>query len=70
MVQLLGCTFTYQPFRMMELTYESDIRKQCLPSLEANPFLLKEEETYEPPEDPDSGTKYLFSLHMTHIDTF
>lgn len=27
----------------------------CLPSLEANPFLLEEEETYEPPEDPDSG---------------
>jgi E3 ubiquitin-protein ligase UBR7 len=28
---------------------------QCLPSLEAHPFLLEEEETYEPPEDPDSG---------------
>ncbi|KAG6865452.1 hypothetical protein C0991_002375 [Blastosporella zonata] len=27
----------------------------CLPSLEASPCLLKEEETYEPPEDPDSG---------------
>lgn len=27
----------------------------CLPSLEANAFLLEEEETYEPPEDPDSG---------------
>ncbi|KAI0087227.1 hypothetical protein BDY19DRAFT_893604 [Irpex rosettiformis] len=27
----------------------------CLPSLEANPYLLEEEETYEPPEDPDSG---------------
>ncbi|KAG6831550.1 hypothetical protein H0H92_009469 [Tricholoma furcatifolium] len=35
----------------------------CLPSLEANPCLLEEEETYEPPEDPDSGkddlVKYL-----------
>ncbi|KAF8904557.1 hypothetical protein CPB85DRAFT_1376906 [Mucidula mucida] len=29
--------------------------EECLPSLEANAFLLKEEETYEPPEDPDSG---------------
>ncbi|EPQ51221.1 hypothetical protein GLOTRDRAFT_81366 [Gloeophyllum trabeum ATCC 11539] len=27
----------------------------CLPSLEARPYLLEEEETYEPPEDPDSG---------------
>ncbi|PIL27523.1 transcription factor [Ganoderma sinense ZZ0214-1] len=29
--------------------------KNCLPSLEARPYLLEEEETYEPPEDPDSG---------------
>ncbi|KAF5381770.1 hypothetical protein D9615_005432 [Tricholomella constricta] len=27
----------------------------CLPSLEANRYLLEEEETYEPPEDPESG---------------
>ncbi|KAH9950773.1 hypothetical protein B0H21DRAFT_721604 [Amylocystis lapponica] len=27
----------------------------CLPSLNAHPYLLEEEETYEPPEDPDSG---------------
>ncbi|EGN94427.1 hypothetical protein SERLA73DRAFT_114653 [Serpula lacrymans var. lacrymans S7.3] len=27
----------------------------CLPSLESHPYLLEEEETYEPPEDPDSG---------------
>ncbi|KAL0958743.1 hypothetical protein HGRIS_014068 [Hohenbuehelia grisea] len=27
----------------------------CLPQLQAHPFLLEEEETYEPPEDPDSG---------------
>ncbi|KAH0579006.1 hypothetical protein H2248_003176 [Termitomyces sp. 'cryptogamus'] len=27
----------------------------CLPPLEAMPCLLVEEETYEPPEDPDSG---------------
>ncbi|KAI0700330.1 hypothetical protein BC835DRAFT_1502676 [Cytidiella melzeri] len=27
----------------------------CLPSLEAHSYLLEEEETYEPPEDPDSG---------------
>ncbi|KAF8066739.1 hypothetical protein FPV67DRAFT_1204345 [Lyophyllum atratum] len=27
----------------------------CLPPLEANRYLLEEEETYEPPEDPDSG---------------
>ena len=29
---------------------------QCLPPLQANLFLLEEEETYEPPDDPDSGT--------------
>ncbi|KAI0674315.1 hypothetical protein C8Q78DRAFT_967672 [Trametes maxima] len=29
--------------------------KDCLSSLQAQPFLLEEEETYEPPEDPDSG---------------
>lgn len=28
---------------------------KCLSSLEPFPFLLREEETYEPPEDPDSG---------------
>ncbi|KAH7915581.1 hypothetical protein BJ138DRAFT_1141652 [Hygrophoropsis aurantiaca] len=28
---------------------------RCLPSLSAHPYLLEEEETYEPPEDPDSG---------------
>jgi len=28
---------------------------QCFPSLEAHPYLLEAEETYEPPEDPDSG---------------
>ncbi|KDQ16851.1 hypothetical protein BOTBODRAFT_106538 [Botryobasidium botryosum FD-172 SS1] len=27
----------------------------CLPSLENTPYLLVEEDTYEPPEDPDSG---------------
>ncbi|KAI0764952.1 hypothetical protein C8Q74DRAFT_1450087 [Fomes fomentarius] len=27
----------------------------CLPSLQAHPYLLEEEETYEPPEDPDVG---------------
>lgn len=31
------------------------IPEQCLPSLQVNPYLLEEEETYEPPEDPDSG---------------
>ncbi|KAI6004376.1 hypothetical protein F5J12DRAFT_722238 [Pisolithus orientalis] len=28
---------------------------QCLPSFQAHPYLLEEEEMYEPPEDPDSG---------------
>ena len=28
---------------------------QCLSSLQKHPYLLEEEETYEPPEDPDSG---------------
>ncbi|KAH9067928.1 hypothetical protein EDB87DRAFT_1586233 [Lactarius vividus] len=27
----------------------------CLPHLQEHPYLLKEDETYEPPEDPDSG---------------
>jgi len=27
----------------------------CLPPLKMNPYLLHDEETYEPPEDPDSG---------------
>jgi len=27
---------------------------ECLPQLEKHPWLLKEEETYTPPEDPDS----------------
>ena len=27
----------------------------CLPCLKVHPYLLKEDETYEPPEDPDSG---------------
>ncbi|KIY46539.1 hypothetical protein FISHEDRAFT_66441 [Fistulina hepatica ATCC 64428] len=29
--------------------------KQCLPSLSGHPFLLEDEETWEPPEDGDSG---------------
>ncbi|KAI0746784.1 hypothetical protein C8Q80DRAFT_1235669 [Daedaleopsis nitida] len=29
--------------------------QNCLPSLQAHPYLLEEEETYEPPEDPDLG---------------
>ncbi|KZT70600.1 hypothetical protein DAEQUDRAFT_725137 [Daedalea quercina L-15889] len=29
--------------------------ESCLPSLQARPYLLEEEDTYEPPEDPDSG---------------
>ncbi|KAI0041484.1 hypothetical protein FA95DRAFT_1565342 [Auriscalpium vulgare] len=28
--------------------------ESCLPDLAAHPYLLEEEETYEPPEDPDS----------------
>jgi len=27
----------------------------CLPRLQEHPYLLKEDETFEPPEDPDSG---------------
>ncbi|KAF8554501.1 hypothetical protein OG21DRAFT_1597299 [Imleria badia] len=29
--------------------------ERCLPSLQAHPYLFEEEDTYEPPEDPDSG---------------
>ncbi|KAG9311443.1 hypothetical protein JVU11DRAFT_8558 [Chiua virens] len=32
--------------------------EQCLPLLQAHPYLLEEEETYEPPEDPDSGLSF------------
>jgi len=28
---------------------------RCLPSLDDHPYLVEQEETYEPPEDPDSG---------------
>ncbi len=28
---------------------------QCLPPLQAQSYLLEEEDTYEPPVDPDSG---------------
>ena len=40
--------------------FNDDVRSdlmlvQCLPSLEAKPYLLEEEDTYEPPDDPDSG---------------
>jgi hypothetical protein len=31
---------------------------QCLPSLDGHPYLVEEEETYEPPEDPDSGAHF------------
>ncbi|KXN82937.1 Protein mlo2 [Leucoagaricus sp. SymC.cos] len=34
----------------------------CLPSLQVYPYLLEEEDTYEPPEDPDSG-EFAFLLH-------
>ncbi|KAF9479826.1 hypothetical protein BDN70DRAFT_806372 [Pholiota conissans] len=30
----------------------------CLPSLKSDPYLLEDEETYEPPEDPDSGLSF------------
>lgn len=36
---------------------------KCLASLRLHPYLLEEEETYEPPEDPDSGE--LHSSGMT-----
>ncbi|KAI9566108.1 hypothetical protein HD554DRAFT_2221741 [Boletus coccyginus] len=29
--------------------------ERCLPSLQTHPYLLEEEDTFEPPEDPDSG---------------
>ncbi|KAG8221517.1 hypothetical protein J3R82DRAFT_1732 [Butyriboletus roseoflavus] len=32
--------------------------ERCLPSLQAHPYLLEEEDTYEPPEDPDSGLSF------------
>lgn len=32
---------------------------QCLPYLLSRPYLLEEEETYEPPEDPDSGGSHV-----------
>ena len=34
---------------------------KCTLLLNAYPYLLEEEETYEPPQDPDSGN-FFFSL--------
>jgi hypothetical protein len=28
---------------------------QCLPDIEKHPYLIEEEEVYEPPKDPDSS---------------
>lgn len=39
----------------MASSYCLNVLPQCLPSLQARQYLLEEEETYEPPEDPDSG---------------
>lgn len=39
---------------------------QCLPSLKDHPYLLEEEETYEPPEDPDSGAHFDL-MHQSHM---
>ncbi|KAJ7182744.1 hypothetical protein C8R43DRAFT_1054720 [Mycena crocata] len=45
-----GDVFLMENFRQRWCRCDS-----CLPSLEAHPYLLEEEETYEPPDDPDSG---------------
>ncbi|KAF8901155.1 hypothetical protein CPB84DRAFT_1679997 [Gymnopilus junonius] len=39
----------------------------CLPPLKMNPYLLQDEETYEPPNDPDSGLS-LEELGMRALD--
>lgn len=40
---------------------------QCLPALEAQPHLLEEEETYEPPEDPDSSKLSYSQAMIEHL---
>lgn len=40
---------------------------KCLLGLEKRPFLLEEEDTYEPPEDPDSGISYFPYFHGSII---
>lgn len=40
---------------------------QCLPALEAQPYLLEEEETYEPPEDPDSSKLSYSQAMIEHL---
>lgn len=40
---------------------------QCLPALEAEPYLLEEEETYEPPEDPDSSKLFCSLAMIEHL---
>lgn len=35
---------------------------KCFPPLQKHPCLFEEEETYEPPEDPDSGTSLYFLI--------
>jgi hypothetical protein len=47
----------------------SRLPHQCFPSLELSPFLLKEEETYEPPKDPDCG-EYLVTFHLNRNISF
>lgn len=48
-----GDIFLTEDFRQRWCRCES-----CLPSLQAHPYLLEEEDTYEPPEDPDSGLSF------------
>ena len=40
---------------------------QCWPALETNPYLIKDEETYEPPADPDSSKLLLYLAQIRLI---
>ena len=46
----LGTPRAFEPFFLLISSFI-----QCLPPLTAEPYLLNDEVTYEPPDDPDSG---------------
>lgn len=53
------CEGASSTFLVISMRIHSLIPYQCTPSFDGRPYLLEEEETYEPPEDPDSGQHHL-----------
>lgn len=63
------CSDVGYPNSMSVCSNHLNSHYQCLPELEKYSYLLTEEDTYEPPEDPDSGTCYssLFFCHTFNL---